>query len=67
MLTTMDSYRKRGFGRALAETAVKEAVELGLIPLVHIEDDNSVSQDFWTKLGFQKGEHEVTFFPLIPK
>ena len=38
------------------DTVVKAAVRLGLIPLVHIEDDNSLSQKFLLKLGFHKGE-----------
>ena len=56
MLKTDTRYRNRGYGCLLVDTAVKEAVRLGLIPLVHIEDDNSLSQKFMLKLGFHKGE-----------
>ena len=56
MLKTDTRYRNRGYGCLLVDTAVKAAVRLGLIALVHIEGDNSLSQKFLLKLGFHKGE-----------
>ena len=34
---------------------MKEAAERGLVPCVHIEDDNMMSQTLFRKLGFRPG------------
>ena len=56
MLKTQERFRKRGFGQILVDKVAKEAAKLGLIPMCHIEDDNKMSADFMSKLGFHKGD-----------
>ena len=49
MLTTTETFRKRGFGSFLVQKVVDEAVKQGVVPYVHIEDDNIQSQNFFKK------------------
>ena len=56
MLKTHDRFCKRGFGRILVDKVSKEAEKLGIVPMCHIEDGNTMSADFMRKLGFHKGD-----------
>ena len=59
MLTTTETFRKRGFGSFLVQKVVDEAVKQGVVPYVHIEDDNIQSQEFFKKLGFIKRDTAI--------
>ena len=59
MLSTIKRFRKQGFGSFLVEKVFQEAVKKGVVPYVHIEDDNLQSQEFFTKLGFSKMDKAV--------
>merc|ERR1719342_496957 len=54
MLHTRKEFRRRGFGAFLVQNLVKRTSEQGLIPYVHIEDDNEMSKNMFLKLGFAK-------------
>ena len=59
MLTTTEDFRKRGFGSFLVQKVVEEAVKQGVVPYVHIEDDNIQSQKFFQKLSFLKRDTAI--------
>merc|ERR1711892_1230597 len=59
MLSTVKRFRKQGFGSFLVQKVLQEAVKEGVVPYVHIEDDNLQSQEFFTKLGFSKMDKAV--------
>merc|ERR1711892_1273440 len=49
----------KGFGSFLVQKVLQEAIKEGVVPYVHIEDDNLQSQEFFTKLGFSKMDKAV--------
>ena len=59
MLKTREDFRKRGFGSFLVHKVVEATLKKGLVPYVHIEDENLHSQEFFTKLGFTKYSRAV--------
>ena len=59
MLKVHEDYQRRGLGRLLVYRMVGEAVKIGLIPFVHIEDDNEVSKAFFRRLGFREGDTAI--------
>ena len=59
MLKVHEDYQRRGLGRLLVYRMVEEAVKIGLIPFVHIEDDNEVSKAFFRRLGFREGDTAI--------
>ena len=59
MLRTDGQFRRRGFGSYLVKRVVEEAVKQGVVPYVHIEDDNLQSQEFFRILGFIKMDTAV--------
>ena len=56
MMKTKEEYQRRGFGTLLLRRMVQESVKLGLVPFVHIEDGNVLSQKMFAKLGFKRGD-----------
>ena len=56
MLRTNERFRNRGMATKLVRRCVQEAAYLGLVPFVHIEDDNILSKNFFTKMGFIMGD-----------
>ena len=38
MLRVLEEYQRRGLGKLLIKTIVGKAIELGLMPFVHIEE-----------------------------
>ena len=64
MLTTTETFRKRGVGSFLVQKVVDEAVKQGVVPYVHIE--NSISGVFQeTRLGLAKPALPVVVFHLL--
>ena len=59
MLSTVENFRKQGFASLLVQKVLQEAIKEGVVPYVHIEDDNLQSQEFFTKLGFSKMDKAV--------
>ena len=62
MLHTREEERCRGLGSFLMKSVVEEALKLGLVPCVHIEDDNEISKRFFGKYGFQRGDFTQWIF-----
>ena len=56
MLRTNERFRNQGLATKLVRRCVQEAADLGLVPFVHIEDDNILSKNFFTKMGFIMGD-----------
>ena len=52
MLRTREDFRKKGVARFLLKKTAEKMLDLGLVPCVHIEDDNLASQTFFRKNGF---------------
>ena len=52
MLRTREKFRKKGLASFLLKKTAEKMLDLGLVPCVHIEDDNLVSQTFFNKNGF---------------
>ena len=65
MLRVLEDYQGQGLGKQLVKTMVGEALKLGLVPFVHIEDDNEMSKKFFSKLGFNMSE-EANWINHIP-
>ena len=56
MLRTREDFRNRGVASFLLKKTAQKMLDLGLVPCVHIEDDNVVSQTFFNKNGFVSSE-----------
>ena len=56
MLKTNERFRNQGLATRLVRRCVEEAADIGLVPFVHIEDDNIMSKNFFTKMGFKIGD-----------
>ena len=56
MLKTKEAFRKQGLGSFLLKKVTEEALRLGLVPCVHIEEGNTVSRRFFGKFGFEAGD-----------
>ena len=62
MLKTSKAHRNKGLGSFLLRRVVEKVLELGLVPCVHIEDDNEISQRFFRKWGFVQGDFSQWIF-----
>ena len=51
MLRTREDFRNKGLGSFLLKKTAEKMLDLGLVPCVHIEEDNLVSQTFFIKNG----------------
>ena len=56
MLRTREDFRNRGVASFLLKKTAQKMLDIGLVPCVHIEDDNVVSQTFFNKNGFVSSE-----------
>ena len=56
MLRTREDFRNRGLASFLLKKTAEKMLDLGLVPCVHIEEDNLVSQTFFYKNGFVRSE-----------
>ena len=56
MLKTREDFRNKGLGSFLLKKTAEKMLDLGMVPCVHIEDDNVVSQTFFNKNGFVSSE-----------
>ena len=56
MLRTREDFRNKGLASFLLKKTAEKMLDLGLVPCVHIEDDNLVSQTFFNKNGFVSSE-----------
>ena len=65
MLKTQESFRKQGLGSFLLKRVTEEVLSLGLVPCVHIEDDNSVSKIFFGKYGYEIGDNTQWIFHTL--
>ena len=59
MLFTREDYRRQGLARILVEAARDYTRSLGLVPYVHVAEDNTVSARFFHQLGFTKDKYAV--------
>jgi len=59
MLFTREDYRRRGLAKILVKAARDYTRSLGLVPYVHVENDNTVSARFFDQLGFTKDQYAV--------
>ena len=62
MLKTREAHRNKGLGSFLLRRVMEVVLELGLVPCVHIEDDNEVSKRFFKKCGFVQGDFSQWIF-----
>ena len=62
MLKTREAHRNKGYGSFLLRRVVEKVLELGLVPCVHIEDDNEISKRFFRKFGFVQGDFSQWIF-----
>ena len=62
MLKTREDHRNKGYGSFLLRRVMEKALELGLVPCVHIEDDNEISKSFFRKFGFVQGDFSQWIF-----
>ena len=56
MLRTREDFRNKGVASFLLKKTAEKMLDLGLVPCVHIEDDNLVSQRLFIKNGFVSSE-----------
>ena len=59
MLHTVAEYRRQGCAKYLVRAAKAYTRGLGLVPYVHVEEDNQISAGFFEKLGFVKDQFAV--------
>ena len=59
MLWVDPAYRRQGLASYLVSRLVEKASQAGLLPYVHIEDDNALSQTVMSRLGFTQAEPAV--------
>jgi len=59
MLNTKEQFRRQGWGQVLVSAAKEYARSLGLVPYVHIEEDNLISAKMFKKLGFVPDQYAV--------
>ena len=59
MLWVEPGYRRQGLASYLVSQLVEQAGQAGLLPYVHIEDDNTLSQTVMSRLGFTQAEPAV--------
>ena len=62
MLNTREAHRNKGYGSFLLRRVMEKVIELGLVPCVHIEDDNEISRRFFRKFGFVQGDFSQWIF-----
>ena len=51
-MKTREAHRGKGLGSFLLRRVMEKVLELGLVPCVHIEDDNEISKRFFRQFGF---------------
>jgi len=59
MLWVDPAYRRQGLASYLVSRLAEKAGQAGLLPYVHIEDDNALSQTVMSRLGFTQAEPAV--------
>ena len=59
MLWVETAYRRQGLASYLVSQMVEQALRARLLPYVHIEDDNTLSQAVMTRIGFTQAEPAV--------
>ena len=57
MLYTNEKYRRQGCAKILIREAKEYAKTLGLVPYVHVEEDNLASGRLFEQLGFVKDQY----------
>ena len=62
MAHTLKEHRRKGLAAAITVELLKETIEMGLIPYVHIVTDNSPSISLAEDLGFKRFQDEVVWF-----
>lgn len=53
-LNVLEEYRRKRYGSDVAIAVIKQLLELGEVPFVHIEEENEKSMNLALKIGFKK-------------
>ncbi|MDP4182136.1 MAG: GNAT family N-acetyltransferase, partial [Bacillota bacterium] len=53
-LNVLEEFREKGYGMRITAVMIKQLLELGELPFVHIEEENTKSMSLALKAGFKK-------------